>query len=45
VEGKKYFVAAHPLRGRLSTGICTSTQKLSEAKKLIKELDKITRGR
>lgn len=45
VEGKQYFVSAHPLQGRLSTGICSSTQKLSEAKKLIKKLDKIDRGR
>jgi hypothetical protein len=45
VEGKQYFVSARQLQGRLTTGICSSTQKLSEAKKLIKKLDRIDRGR
>jgi hypothetical protein len=41
MEGQKYLVDAYELNGSLETGICTSTQRLSDAAKLIKELDAI----
>ena len=40
VEGDEYLVDAYEINGRLETGICTSTQRIADAVKLIKELDK-----
>ena len=41
VEGEEYLVAAYELKGKLETGICTATQKMATAVKLINELDQL----
>ena len=41
VKGEKYLVSAYQFEGHLETGICTSTQKLTNAVNLIKELDEL----
>lgn len=45
VKDEKYLVDAYKISGQLKTGICSSTQKLSNATNLIKELDELTKSK